>query len=58
MPHTAQLPQVKYVHVELDFATWAKLKKKLTDQNKKLCRHVKELILIDIGEVKKEPSGV
>ncbi len=58
MPDTAQLPRTKFVHVELDFATWAKLKKKLTDQNKWLNAHVRELILVDLGEVKREPSRV
>jgi macrodomain Ter protein organizer (MatP/YcbG family) len=56
MPETAKLPRTKFVHIELDFVVWAKLKKKLTDQNRMLNRHIKELILTDLGELKKEPS--
>lgn len=49
--------RVRHVHVVLDFATFARLKRKLGRAKGALSNKVRELILMDLGE-KEEPSRV
>ena len=50
MPETATLPRTKFVHVELDFAIWAKLRQRLVSQNRTLRSHVTNLIVADVEQ--------
>lgn len=48
MPDTAAVPRTKFVHVELDFPVWLKLRQRLLCTNRSLKRHVTDLISADM----------
>jgi hypothetical protein len=48
MADRAKNKQTKHLHVMLPFAEWARLKKRLTDEDKRLTHFVRELIIAEL----------
>jgi len=52
MSLTARPRRMTRIHIALEPATLTKLKRKVSDENRDLTKHVRRLIEIDLGERK------
>jgi len=52
MAQTAQPRHMQKIHVGLKPATLAKLRRKVTEANRDIAKHVRRLVEIDLGETK------
>ena len=50
LAQTVSPPRVKHVHLALDSAMWAELKRKLINEDRDLSRHLRRLIAADLGK--------